>query len=172
MRYSTLLLLLPALFFFGSCAKKEQAVTLPARGSATHAEVDMGGDYKTQIFYNLADSSIVSTSDHTIWDVAFEAGAGQGHLFLNGSLGYTCYGLPILLLLPCAACLPAPLMPAGCMMLPVGCRIPVQRVIGRMAVLHPATFLFFALAAFRLTSIKSCAFYRWMIRSILLSMAP
>lgn len=87
MRLFTLLFLLPLLFCFGSCAKKEHAVTLPARNNNVHDEVEMGGDYAKQIYYNLSDSAAVATSDHTKWDVSFEAGAGHNHMFINGSIG-------------------------------------------------------------------------------------
>jgi hypothetical protein len=68
-----------------SCEKKEQPITLPEKGKAEVARVDMGEDYTDQIFFDLETNSIVTTSVASSWDLAFEAGAVGSHIFLNGS---------------------------------------------------------------------------------------
>ncbi len=82
LRLSALFIVLGLLF--ASCEKKEQPVTLPAKGAAQVARVEMGEDYTDQVFFDLETNSIVTTSTVAGWDLAFESGAAQKHIFLNG----------------------------------------------------------------------------------------
>lgn len=76
------LLLIPVLF--ASCVKKEDALVLPPKGTATHSIVDMGSNYDQQIFFDLKSNSVVFTSNPASWHLAFETGANDLHIFLNG----------------------------------------------------------------------------------------
>ena len=53
--------------FFSSCEKKEVPVVLPPKGTASHARVDMGEDYLTQIYFNFESGQVVKTSDLFSW---------------------------------------------------------------------------------------------------------
>jgi len=67
-----------------SCEKEEQPVTLPLKGKAEVARVDMGEDYTDQIFFDLETNAIVTTSATSSWDLAFETDAAGRHVFING----------------------------------------------------------------------------------------
>jgi len=70
---------------FTSCLKKETPVTLPPPGTSMHAQVSMGEDYTTQVFFDLESGQVVYTSLVASWDLAFEATSGGHHLFMNGA---------------------------------------------------------------------------------------
>lgn len=79
--YGALLLL----FLFTSCEKKEKPITLPAKGDGNVMQVDMGTDYDYQFYINLEQQRIVKVSEVQTWDIAFESGLTQYHVFLNGA---------------------------------------------------------------------------------------
>lgn len=82
LRLSALFLALGLLL--ASCEKKEQPVTLPEKGKAEAAQVEMGEDYTDQVFFDFETNSIVTTSVASSWDLAFEASATGRHIFING----------------------------------------------------------------------------------------
>src|SRR3954471_10731236 len=71
--------------FFTSCEKKELPVPAYQRGDITTTQIEMGGDYKNQVWFSLGDNRIVSTNLKTDWDLAFEASSAGTHIMLNGS---------------------------------------------------------------------------------------
>jgi hypothetical protein len=77
-------LLLTLLFSF-ACEKEELPVEAYHRGDVTIGTIDMGSDYKYQIFYNIDRNRIVSKSLKTTWDLAFKTGASAFHIKLNSS---------------------------------------------------------------------------------------
>jgi len=68
-----------------SCEKRELPVPAYERGDVLTTQVEMGGDYKNQVWYSLHDNRIVSVNVKTDWDLAFEASPAGFHVFLNGS---------------------------------------------------------------------------------------
>ncbi|XZF13624.1 HmuY family protein [Chitinophagaceae bacterium MMS25-I14] len=76
--------ILVLLFLFASCLKKESPVTLPPGGTSEHIQVEMGEDYKNQLFFDLESGQVVYTSKVESWDLAFEASAAGYHVFMNG----------------------------------------------------------------------------------------
>jgi hypothetical protein len=74
-----------------SCRKEELPVKPLDRGEVISAQVDMGSDYKTQIYYSLSGNSIVSTHIKTEWDLAFESAAAGCHIKLNSAKWMGCY---------------------------------------------------------------------------------
>ncbi|HEY1040908.1 MAG TPA: HmuY family protein [Bacteroidia bacterium] len=68
-----------------SCRKEELPVQPLDRGSVVTAQVDMGNDYKQQIYYSLGNNSIVSTNLKVDWDLAFESSATGTHIKLNSA---------------------------------------------------------------------------------------
>lgn len=68
-----------------SCEKKEDAYSLPPKGSSSTAMADMGITYEEQIFFDFETYQIVKTSKVDSWDLAFEADKESGkYVFMNG----------------------------------------------------------------------------------------
>ena len=76
-----LMILLPVL---AGCFKKEIPVEKPVSGAAT-SQVEMGGNYANQIYYDLETNSIIRKNNREAWDLAFEAGENGFHVLLNES---------------------------------------------------------------------------------------
>ena len=81
MKKALLIALIPVL---GACFKKEIPVEKPTSG-ATTAQIELGGDYANQIYYDLETNSIIRQNNREIWDLAFEAGDNGFHILLNES---------------------------------------------------------------------------------------
>lgn len=77
--------------FMASCEKKETPVQLPTPGEAVYASVEMGEDYADQIFYDFETNSIVRTSKINSWELAFETGANERNIFMNGGANVGMY---------------------------------------------------------------------------------
>ncbi|MCC6180672.1 MAG: HmuY family protein [Bacteroidia bacterium] len=54
-----------------SCEKEELPVKAYNRGNVTTMTVDMGSNYKYQLYYSLNNNKIVSSNLKTDWDIAF-----------------------------------------------------------------------------------------------------
>lgn len=67
-----------------SCEKKESPVTLPPLGTAQHSTVEIGENYRNQLYFDIESGQVVYTNDVLNWDLAFEATASGYHLFMNG----------------------------------------------------------------------------------------
>ena len=72
------------LFLF-SCRKPEIAVKPAQRGDALTSAVDMGSDYKQQIYFSLSQNSVMSTNLKTSWDIGFETLSEGFHLVTNSA---------------------------------------------------------------------------------------
>ncbi|MCE3228281.1 MAG: hypothetical protein K0S32_2832 [Bacteroidetes bacterium] len=68
-----------------SCRKPEIPVQPLNRGDVLTSSVDMGPDYKHQLFYSLSQDKIISSNFKTEWDLAFECGSNGFHVKLNSS---------------------------------------------------------------------------------------
>lgn len=79
------------ILFLSSCNKKELPVPAYGRGDVITTQVEMGGDYKNQVWFSLHDNKIVSMNLKTDWDLAFEAAPGGLHIMLNGSKAMKVY---------------------------------------------------------------------------------
>ncbi len=73
-----------------SCFKDDERVTPYDRGSKitsiipmTSIEGNVIGLYKNQVYFNLQDSSVVSSNDKTSWDLAFDASENGYTIWLN-----------------------------------------------------------------------------------------
>jgi hypothetical protein len=71
--------------FCFSCDKKELPVPAYDRGDLNTVQIEIGSDYRNQVWFSLHDNKIVSSNLKTDWDLAFEASPGGTHIFLNGS---------------------------------------------------------------------------------------
>jgi len=67
-----------------SCEKKESPVTLPPVGTSQHSTVEMGENYRNQLFFDIESGQVVYTNDLLNWDLAFEASAAGYHVYMNG----------------------------------------------------------------------------------------
>ncbi|TSJ42492.1 HmuY family protein [Fluviicola chungangensis] len=81
MKKALLIALIPLL---SGCFKKEIPVDKPVYG-ATSSQVELGGNYANQIYYDLETSSIIRQNNREVWDLAFEAGENGFHILLNES---------------------------------------------------------------------------------------
>jgi hypothetical protein len=81
MKKAVLIALLPIL---GACFKKEIPVEKPISG-ATTTQIELGGNYANQIYYDLETNSILRQNNREVWDLAFEAGENGFHILLNES---------------------------------------------------------------------------------------
>lgn len=81
MKKVLLIVLIPIL---GSCFKKEIPVEKPA-SDATTVQVELGGNYANQIYYDLETNSVLRQNNREVWDLAFEAGDNGFHILLNES---------------------------------------------------------------------------------------
>ncbi len=67
-----------------SCEKVEQPLSLPDKSGSEYMLIQMGEDYKDQLFFDLETKSVVYTSPVNSWDFAFETGVNDYHVFMNG----------------------------------------------------------------------------------------
>jgi hypothetical protein len=71
--------------FFSSGEKKELPVAPHEPGDVKNATVNMGEDYRWQIYYDLETGQAVGQNLKTAWDLGFETGADGFHVILNSS---------------------------------------------------------------------------------------
>lgn len=81
MKKGLLIALIPVLI---GCFKKEIPVDKPVSG-ATTAQVELGGNYANQIYYDLETNSVLRQNNREVWDLAFESGEAGFHILLNES---------------------------------------------------------------------------------------
>jgi hypothetical protein len=81
MKKGLLIALIPIL---GACFKKEIPVEKPVT-DATTTQIELGGNYANQIYYDLETNSILRQNNREVWDLAFEAGDNGFHILLNES---------------------------------------------------------------------------------------
>ncbi|RYD57548.1 MAG: hypothetical protein EOP56_07140 [Sphingobacteriales bacterium] len=77
-------LLIFTLLLFASCAKEELPIELPPEGDASIGVVNLGSDYRDQIFYSFEEARIVMTSPLNSWDISFDASPKGYYLLMNG----------------------------------------------------------------------------------------
>ena len=70
---------------FISCEKEEIPVAPRTPGDVTISQVNMGGDYRDQIFFRLNDNTVVSQNLRSIWDLSFESSDEGWHVLINSS---------------------------------------------------------------------------------------
>ena len=85
------LVIIAIAFFIFSCEKKELPVKKYDRGDLITTQVDMGSDYRRQVWFSLNDNKIVSVNLKSAWDLAFEASADGYHVLLNGAKAVKIY---------------------------------------------------------------------------------
>lgn len=81
MKKGLLIALIPIL---SACFKKEIPVEKPVSGAAT-AQVELGGNYANQIYYDLETNTLIRQNNREVWDLAFESGDNGFHILLNES---------------------------------------------------------------------------------------
>lgn len=69
------------------CEWEELPVEPYVPGAAQSVSVEMGDDYRNQIFFDLHQQLVVSQNLKTDWDLAFEAGTLGWRVRLNGARG-------------------------------------------------------------------------------------
>src|ERR1041384_1617894 len=101
MRYFLAIIFVSA--FLLSCEKKELPIpkrpvvvrdttdTISHPGQLLSMEIEMGSDYKNQIWFSLNQGKVVQTNDRGEWDITFECAPGGNHVMLNGAKGMRAY---------------------------------------------------------------------------------
>jgi hypothetical protein len=89
-------------FFIFSCMKEElpvakrrvnvrtnTGVSMP--GELIEMQVEMGADYKSQVWFSLNESKVIYTNNKKEWDLSFECSPTGYHVLLNGSKAMRVY---------------------------------------------------------------------------------
>ncbi len=80
-----IILLLLGLALLPACMKEEIAVPKHLSGDTQINEIEMGQDYRNQLYFDLGNNKVVQSNPKTAWDLAFES-VGN-HILLNTSKG-------------------------------------------------------------------------------------
>jgi len=73
------------------CRKEERPVPKPDSGDVIARQVEMGADYKWQIYFDLKTNTVVGQNIKTTWDLGFEASADGYHIILNSAKSMFAY---------------------------------------------------------------------------------
>jgi hypothetical protein len=82
--YSAFAVLLGITMLLTSCFKEDDPVVLPPPGDAEIFQVSQGENYHRQQYFDLGTTDTLG-SEHSAWDLCFEAGSEGWHIWLNGS---------------------------------------------------------------------------------------
>ena len=80
-----LVFLLVVLIVFSSCEKEELPVLPHDSGDIVSQQIELGQDYRYQVFYDLGTNVVVSQNLKTDWDLGFESSNQGYHIILNSS---------------------------------------------------------------------------------------
>lgn len=101
LRLSLYLLIASLAVMVSSCFKEDEAVTPHVPGDYITDTLALTESYKYQVYYNLHDSSMVSSTIRTTWDLGFEDSPSGWRVILNSSnfmksayLSEAIFGLP------------------------------------------------------------------------------
>ena len=72
-------------FLFFSCEKEELAILPHLPGNILSKEIELGIDYRNQVFYDLGSNSVMSNNLKTDWDLGFQSSNDGFHIILNSS---------------------------------------------------------------------------------------
>lgn len=78
-------------FLLSSCRKPEIAVKPAHRGDVITTSVDIGSDYKQQVYFSLSQNAVISTNLKTSWDIGFETLPEGFHLVTNSAKAMSVY---------------------------------------------------------------------------------
>lgn len=70
---------------FTACQKGELPVSKADRGTCVTTMLDLGTNYKNQIWYKLKGNRVVNMNSRNDWDLAFESGEKGNHVLLNSA---------------------------------------------------------------------------------------
>lgn len=73
------------LMVFASCFKEDEAVQPHQRGAVITTYIPLGSAYNRQVYFKMADSSIVMDIDRYTWDIAFGGAPINFHIRPNSS---------------------------------------------------------------------------------------
>lgn len=73
------------------CEQEEIPIVAHEVGDLTTAAIDLGINYKYQVFYDISTNTEVSKNIKTIWDLGFECSAEGYHIKLNSSKAMQLY---------------------------------------------------------------------------------
>jgi len=75
--------LLLSIFLFSACEKIDRPYDLPLPGNVERAEITMGEDYETQVYFHFEDKKQYSENVNE-WELAFETAASSFLIRMNG----------------------------------------------------------------------------------------
>jgi len=79
------LLIFSLTLLVSSCFKEDEPVTPHVPGNYITDTIALTDTYKYQVYYNLNDSSVVSSSLKSLWDLGFECSPSGWRIILNSS---------------------------------------------------------------------------------------
>lgn len=80
-----LILFLSSVMILSSCVKEELPVPKHDPGNVITNTVNMGSNYKWQVYFNLKNNTVVGENLKTIWDLGFETSSDGYRIILNSS---------------------------------------------------------------------------------------
>lgn len=84
MKRNTIYLLLITLLLT-SCFKEDEKIMPHDPGDLSEAQVEMGGNYAMQVYFDMASGESISSNEKDIFDLAFESGEDGWHILLNSA---------------------------------------------------------------------------------------
>lgn len=79
------ILFLSSVMILSSCVKEELPVPKHDPGNIITNSVNMGSNYKWQVYFNLKNNTVVGQNLKTIWDLGFETSSDGYRIILNSS---------------------------------------------------------------------------------------
>ncbi len=87
---SRLFPIITAALLFSSCQKDEKPYAVPPKGDAKNAQVSIGEDYETQVYFSMTKGQIAANK-YRDWDISFTTGTEKSELWMNGGKGVLVY---------------------------------------------------------------------------------
>lgn len=87
---SRLFPVITAALLFSSCQKDEKPYAIPPKGDAKNAQVSIGEDYETQVYFSMTKGQ-VAANKYRDWDISFTTAADNAELWMNGGKGVLIY---------------------------------------------------------------------------------
>lgn len=87
MKHQFIVLIAFLLVFCFSCEKEEIPVPKHTSGSVLTEQIELGSDYRTQLYFDLESNQLVKSNLKTEWDIGFESTVEGYHIKLNSAKG-------------------------------------------------------------------------------------
>lgn len=79
------IIIILSVFMLSSCLKEEIAIPKKDLGDLALAEVNIGGNYQYQAYFDFNTGEIARKHNRDIWDIAFSSDASSNYIIINGA---------------------------------------------------------------------------------------